>query len=195
MGFAPATPGSPRVHCGHIRVAFLLFASLLAACGGEQDDAPLRLSVRAEVVEADAPVEVEASAVREGVTGEGWFEHEVRVTWGGDAPGGLDDARFVHRVEGDDGDLITLGRGCGYSFDEESDELLFPCTADLQLIALEPGQTHEYPVSIPSDLESFRVGRGTFVVEEVIRWWQPPDFGAEPTAEGQFTVRLTYEVE
>ena len=167
---------------------------LLVACGDDEDDAPLTLSVRAEVVEADAPVEAEATAAGPGRE-EGWFEHDVRVTWRGEGAAGLDDARFVHRVEGQDGDLITLGRGCGWSTDGPSGELVFPCTADLQIIVLEPGETHEYPVSIPSRLESYRLERGTYVVEEAIKWWQPPELGVEPEVEGEFTVRLTYEVE
>jgi hypothetical protein len=164
---------------------------LLAACGDE-NGAPTQVTVRAEVIEADAPVEVEASQVSLGDNG--WFEHRVRVTWGGDMPAILDDARFVHRVQGEDGELITLGRGCGLSVDERSGELLFPCTADLQIIALNPGETHEYPVSVPLEIDSFRMGRGTFVVTEVIQWRQPAFTGAEPRTEGRFTVRLTYEV-
>ena len=166
----------------------------VAGCGGDEDDGPFLLTVHAEVVEQDAPVEVAATAAGPGRE-DGWFEHEVRVTWRGEGPAGLDDARFVHRVEGEDGDLITLGRGCGWSYDEQSEELVFPCTADLQLITIEPGQTHAYRVSLPSELESFRLRAGTYVVEEMIAWWQPPDLGAGPVAEGRFTVRLTYEVE
>ena len=173
--------------------ALLLIPLLLAAACSSDNDDPVQLSVRAEIVEPGVPAQVEASDVRDG--DDGWFEHSVRVTWRGDAPAGLDDARFVHRVEGDNDELITLGRGCGYSIDEQSNELLFPCTSDLRLITLDPAETHEYPVSIPSRIEMFRLGRGIFVVEEVIRWWQPPELGAQTTAEGQFTVRLTYQVQ
>ena len=174
-------------------IAAPLFLALLFATACDSEDEPPRISVRAEVVEADAPVEVETTAVGPGRE-EGWFEHEVRVTWRGEGAAGLDDTRFVHRVEGEDGDLITLGRGCGWSYDEPSEELVFPCTADFQIIMLEPGEAHEYPVELPTELESFRIGRGTFLVDEEIAWWVQEEPGAEPTAEGRFTVRLTYEV-
>ena len=120
--------------------------------------------------------------------------HGVNVTWRGADAARLDDARFVNRIEGESGTLVTLGRGCGYSVDESTGELMFPCTADLQLIVLQPGETHEYPVSIPPKVGSVRLGPGTYVVDEVIHWYEPADFAAQPAAEGQFTVRLTYDV-
>jgi hypothetical protein len=163
----------------------------LAACG-DDDSGPTRITVHAEVLEPGAPVEVAASEAS--LRDDSWFEHRVSVTWRGDKPAILDDARFVHRVEGDGGEFITLGRGCGFSVDEQSGELLFPCTADLQIIALDPGETHDYPVSLPPKIESFRMGRGTFVVDEVIQWRQPAFRGEESRSEGRFTVRLTYEV-
>jgi hypothetical protein len=170
----------------------MLVSLLLFAACGDDNGSPTQVTVRAEVIEADAPVEVEASPISLGDNA--WFEHQVRVTWRGDLPAILDDARFVRRVEGDDGELIILGRGCGFSIDETSGELLFPCTADLQIIALNPGETHEYPVSLPSEIGSFRIARGTFAVDEVIAWRQLATRGGETRSEGRFTVRLTYEV-
>ena len=153
----------------------------------------MTVSVSAEVLEADAPAGVSVTGVSQNA--EGWFEHGVEVTWEGAQTVRLDDARFTHHLRSEDGDLITLGRGCGFSVDEATDELQFPCTADLQLILVEPGMTHEYPVSIPSEAGSFRLQRGTYVVEEGIHWWQQDNIDADPTDEGQFTIRLTYEVE
>jgi hypothetical protein len=173
--------------------AVLLAALLVVACGGGDDGGVSRVTVRAEVVEADAPASVDVSAVSENDRGE--FEHEVRVTWNGAQTARLADARFAHHVESDGGSLVTLGRGCGASQDEASDELFIACTADLQLILVQPGETHVYTVRVPREVGDVRLRRGTYVVEEPIHWWQQATIEAEPTAEGEFTVRLTYEVE
>jgi hypothetical protein len=165
---------------------------LLAACGGG-DEPVSQIAVGAEVVEPDAPASVDVSVVSENDWGE--FEHEVRVTWNGAQTARLADARFAHHVEFGDGGLVTLGRGCGASQDEASGELFIACTADLQLILVQPGETHVYTVRIPREVGDFRLRPGTYVVEEPIHWWQQETIEAAPTAEGEFTVRLTYEVE
>jgi hypothetical protein len=152
----------------------------------------LEIRLGAEVLGQDAPVSVTTSSVNETANG---FEHEVRVAWQGEQTVRLDDKRFTHHVESDDGDLITVGRGCGANWDEEAEELLLACTADLQLIFVEPGDEHAYLVVIPREVGPLRLTPGEYVVEEKIHWWQQDEIAAEPTEEGEFTIRLTYEVE
>jgi hypothetical protein len=163
------------------------------ACGGDDYEPPSQIAVGVEVLEPDAPVDVEVTDVVQG--DDGVFQHGVRVTWRGDETVRLDDVRFAHQVETADGDLITLGRGCGANWDEETEEVFLACTADLQLILVEPGESHEYSVRIPPEVGPLRLRPGTYVVEEPIHWWQQDDINAQPTAEGEFTLRLTYDVE
>jgi hypothetical protein len=184
------------------RIALITAAALAAlfaaACarGGGATPGPDSVTVRAEVLEADAPVDVETTAVRAGQGGT--FAHEVRVTWRGEEGARLDDARFAHHVEAGGGHLVIAGRGCGANWDAERREVMLVCTADLRLIVLEPGETHDYPVVVYPEVESLRLRPGTYVVEEVVHWWQPDDTGVAPidtSYEGVFTIRLTYEVQ
>jgi len=150
--------------------------------------APLDLEVRAAVVEANAPVSV---AVTPLTNESGVWAHGVRFTWNGTGSVMLDDARFTHHVDSTTGlgDLITAGRGCAPNWDTTTQEVFTACTADLQLIELSPGETHEYPVRVYTDFEALRASPGTYVVEETIGW--------EPSGGGtrqEVTVRLTYTV-
>ena len=148
------------------------------------------VTLRAEVVEPGTPVSVEATAVDN--ADRGLLKHGVQVEWRGSEPARLDDARFGHHVESNGGDLVTAGRGCGVSWDADARSVQHICTADLQLIDLRPGQIHEYPVWIHPSVGPLRLGRGTYVVEEVIAWSRVTD---PATPAGRFTVRLTYEVD
>lgn len=172
-------------------VVTCLFVVLTVACGGDNGETP-SVSVRAEVVEADAPVAVEATAVRE--TEEGLLAHGVRVTWQGDEAARLDDARFTHHATAGDSDLVTAGRGCGAQWDDGAGQLLQACTADLQLIDLRPGETHEYPVRVYREVGPLRLEAGTYVVDEVIGW-RPVNENPPGDVQGRFIVRLTYEAE
>jgi hypothetical protein len=176
-------------------VLVILAALLLVAC--DEDDvppAPPEVSVRAEIVNGDAPFTASATAVRE--TPDGPMAHEVRLAWDGDDPVMLDDARFTHHVEGDDGDLVIAGRGCGAHW--QDDRVVHVCTDDLQIIEVAPGEAHDYPVRIHQEIGPLSLAPGTYVVEEVIGWWyaDEDDFGGRPNGiEGELTIRLTYEVE
>ena len=149
--------------------------------------------MQAEVLQPDSLVEVEATEVVLNENGE--FALGVRVTWAGAQTARLDDVRFAHHVESDGGDLITIGRGCGANWDDEAEELFLACTADLQLILLEPGETHEYPIRIPVKVGPLDLAPGTYAVDEPIHWWLQESIEAPATAEGEFTIRLTYDVE
>ncbi len=147
---------------------------------------PVDLAVSAAIVGASVPVSV---AVTQPVEESGAWAHDVRVTWNGAGSVMLDDARFSHHVTTAAGDLITAGRGCAPNWNEASEEFFTACTADLQLIELTSGETHEYPVRAYTDFDPLRAGPSTYVVEERIGW--------EPTAGGtrqEFTVRLTFTV-
>jgi hypothetical protein len=176
---------------------FVSIAGALAfACGGGDDGEPGMFVVRVEAAGAGAPVSVEATGIREAEGG--LLAHEVRVTWNGDGDAILDDARFTHHARGQGGgDLVLAGRGCGADWDAERGEVTHPCTADLRVVRLAPGETHAYPVFVYPAVGPLRLDRTrTYVVEEVIRWWDasgsegpaPPE--GDPA--GQFTVRLTY---
>jgi len=148
--------------------------------------APVDLEVTVQVVEANAPVTVAVTPL--GLDSIGWV-HSVRVTWNGSGSVMLDDARFSHHVTTDDGDLLTAGRGCSPNWSETMGEVFTACTADLQLIELSAGETHEYPVRVYTGFEALRAGPGTYIVEETIGW-EPSNGGARQ----EFTVRLTYTV-
>ena len=164
--------------------------SPLLACS-DSDPAVLKVSISAEALGQESLFEIESTAIEE--MGDD-FVHEVRVTWLGEENVRLDDARFTHHVESEDGHLITLGRGCGANWDQDAEELFLVCTADLQLIFVESGEDHSYRIAIPREVGPLRLTPGTYVIEENIHWWQQDEINAEPTEEGDFTIRLTYEV-
>ncbi len=145
------------------------------------------ISVAATIVEAGAPVSVISTPV---TLADGRYSHGVRVTWRGTGTVMLDDARFGHQVTAVDGsgDLVTAGRGCAPNWSEGEDEVFIVCTADLQLIELDPGETHQYPVTITPSIGPKQLEPGTYVVDEPISWQPQTGTG------GQFTVRLTYTV-
>jgi hypothetical protein len=166
---------------------FAVAFSLVFACGG--DRGAVQVSVSAVIIEPAAPVTVRATNVSE--TDDGLLQHGVLVEWRGSTGGRLDDARFAHQVEGPRGDLVTAGRGCGADWDARQRQVVHLCTADFQIIDLQPGETHEYPVRIYPRIGPLRLARGTYVLNEVISWWRPDDYDRPA---GRFTVRLTYEV-
>jgi hypothetical protein len=168
-------------------LALIIAMLVMAACRG--GDSIPEVSVRAELV-GGAPVEVAATGVRDAEGGT--LYHGVRVTWRGSEPVRLDDVRFSHHVQEEDGHLVTAGRGCGANWDSASNEVFIACTMDLRLIELRPGETHEYPVSVYPSIGRLRLTGGTYVTEEEIAWWRAGDLGDTP--QGRFTVRLTYEV-
>ena len=173
----------------------MLAATLLGACSDADPDDEMTVTVRAELVDDRVPARVEASTIRE--DGQ-LFAHDVLVTWEGEQPVVLDDARFTHHIATSDADLVIAGRGCGAQWDEETDQLLQACTADLQIIRLGPGETHAYPVRVYPEVGPLRLRGGTYVAEETIAWWTAVDGALEPgrgEPSGSFTIRLTYEVE
>ncbi|MPZ98627.1 MAG: hypothetical protein GEU80_04660 [Dehalococcoidia bacterium] len=150
----------------------------------------LDIAVEAEVIEAGAPMSVEATTpVRDA---DGLWSHGVVVTWNDSQPAMLDDTRFTHHVsaEAGDGDLVTSGRGCGAEWNDEQDEVLHFCTLDLQLIEVGPGEAHEYPVRVYPEVGPLALEPGTYVLEQAVQWWRQ---GAEQDPD-EFTIRLTYEV-
>jgi hypothetical protein len=169
----------------------------LAACPAAPPaiDDPDAVTVSAAVVEPDATVFVEVSDV-EDVDGE--LRHSVLVTWEGDEPVVLEDARFTHRVPTEDGALLLAGRGCSWSWFDEAEDLAGICTDDLQIIQVESGGTHPYPVAIHVEEGPVRLVPGVYEVEEEIAWSrvEDPDFPDAPAAEpdGTFTIRLVYDV-
>lgn len=185
-------------------VPLLLLGVVASACAGDDagsgsggnasDD--IDITVSAEIVEADVSASVEASEIETGDYGR--LTHEVRLTWEGESPASFSDARFTHIVEGDtDGALVTAGRGCDAQWDEERNDVLHMCNGDLRIVWLEPGDTHEYPVHIRTEVGPRELTPGTYVVDEPIRWAHS-DEAMQPLAESeeqQFTVRLTYVVE
>jgi hypothetical protein len=177
------------------RTALLALVVLLgSACGLPQPpvDDPRAVFVTVEVLEDDVPVIVDVSAIR---LETGLLRHEVRVLWDGDGPAVLSDARFTHRVVGEEGELLISGRGCGWHWSEEEEEFAGVCTDDLQIIEVEPGEVHDYPVAIHPEVGPARFGFGIYVVEEAISWGHRGD-GEFPDSpdDGTFTIRLTYEV-
>lgn len=149
--------------------------------------APLDIAVEARIVESGAPASVAVTPVTH--SGE-QPAHGVRVTWNGSGRATLDDARFTHHVQAGsgEGDLVTAGRGCGASV-ADNGQVTHMCTADLLLVDLGPGETHEYPVRIYPQVGSLRLAPGTYVVDQPIGW-EPAGGGTRQ----QFTVRLTYTV-
>jgi hypothetical protein len=170
-------------------IPLALVLLLAAAC----DDEPLEVTVTAELASGDAPVSVEATAVSQNE--DGTFSHGVRVTWNGDEPVRLDDARFAHYYDANGATFILAGRGCSPWEPEDGGTPGVVCTDDLQVITLQPGDTHEYPVALYPDAGPRGLARGTYLIDETIDWWPGDDLealGADPG--GSFTIRLTYEV-
>jgi hypothetical protein len=167
--------------------ASLYLVLVIAACGG--DDTTPEVSVLAEVV-GSAPVDVSSTEVLRSEGGQ--LRHGVRVTWRGNEPARLDDARFSQNTSQGDGTLITAGRGCGANWDGQSREVNIVCTADLLLIEMHPGEMHEYPVVVYPRMGPLRLTAGTYVSEQDIAWWRPA--GISTTPQGSFTIRLTYDV-
>ena len=167
----------------------------MVGCGSSSDAPDVRISVTAQVLGTDPRISAEATelAERDG----GVWRHDVVVTWDGDDPVVLDDARFVHHVKGPDGSLVIAGRGCGAQW--EGDELMQACTADLQIIRLDPGGSHPYPVAIHTSVGPLRLTPGIYIVDETIGWWDQSQLGEGGIPSGQsmgsFVVRLTYTVE
>jgi hypothetical protein len=156
----------------------------------------VNVTVSAEVVETDLPASATTTPIVQIDTADGPLSHEVVVTWDGGEPIVLDDARFTHHIEGDNGDLVTAGRGCGVQWEGE---LLQACTADLQIIHLEPSEQHAYPVRIYTEVGPLTLGPGTYVLEETIPYWTGDGIGENgipsADADGSFVIRLTYDVE
>ncbi len=179
-------------------------AMSILACGSDSAQQPL-ISFSVEVLEADAPVTVGGSPAtwEDGETL--GYKHGVLVTWRDTEPAVLDDARFVPDVDrAIAGDVpITVGRGCSVAWDDELEIPLWGCNDDLQLVELELGETHEYPVTLLITADSYHLATGTHVVEEPIRWWsgtlddwlEAGSTGPAPPPDGEFTIRLTYTVE
>lgn len=182
-------------------LAVLAAALLGIACSDKDDDPPttMDLTVSAEITSEGTPFTVEATEPTSG--GQGWspfgFVHEVRVTSNADETVRIDDARFAHEVREGDGVLVTAGRGCGAAWDEATDGISIACQDDLQIIRLEPNETHPYPVTVYPEVGPERLLPGTYVAEESINWWiagdDPFETGGDP--DGTFVVRLTYIVE
>ncbi|MGE3961723.1 MAG: hypothetical protein AB7F65_08600 [Dehalococcoidia bacterium] len=165
----------------------VLAATFSSASAQSVPEVDLRIAVTAEILEADAPAGVEATAV---IVTDGRPSHGVRVTWEGSGSATLDDARFAHHVTAEEGtgDLIVTGRGCGANVDGTTGDVFIACTADLQLIDVAPGETHQYPVNLTPVLDGRRLEPGVYVVDEPIAWQVDAD------TFGMFTVRLTYVV-
>ena len=171
------------------------------ACSDNEDDPPsaMNLTVSVEIASEGAPFTVEVNEPTSG--GQGWapfgFVHEVRVASNADETVRIDDARFAHEVREGDGVLVTAGRGCGANWEESTESISIACLDVLQIIRLEPNETHAYPVTVYPEVGPERLLPGNYVVEEDIPWWisrgDPFETGGEP--EGTFTVRLTYIVE
>jgi hypothetical protein len=148
-------------------VVALGFVVVRALTDGEETVGDLEVSVRAEVVEAGASGAVEATAIRRQNQ---VLVHGVRVTWRGQEAVRLDDARFTHHVQGERGDLVTAGRGCGADWDAQAGRVTHICTADLRIVDLRPGGSYEYPIRVHPEVGPLRLAPGTYVVDEVIRW-------------------------
>lgn len=180
-----------------LALAAALVATAMAGTASAQEagESPraFEVSVIAEVLEADAPVEVEATEVTEaGEAGDGRLMHGVAVTWTGAADAVLGDERFTHHATSadGDGDLVLAGQGCGAEWADGSQEVIHPCTLDLRTIPVSTGDTHEYPVWIHPSVGPLALEEGTYQVDQVVAWWSPDD----EEAQEQFTIRLTYEV-
>lgn len=169
----------------------VLFAATVGGTATAQEAiAPSEFEIRvtAALVEDDAPAEVEATEVQ--LDARGRLSHAVAVTWRDSGEAVLGDERFTHRASSQygDGELVIAGRGCGVEWNGQ--DVLHPCTADLQIIPVSQGDTHEYPVWIHPTIGPLQLEPGTYEVKQAIHWWRP---GAEDVQQ-QFTVHLTYEV-
>lgn len=180
------------LRCRLAPLAATLVALLALGCTGDGRD--LRVTgVRAFIVESGATVEVEATSLRRPARDR--LEHEVLVTWRGAEPVILADARFTQVAIGPgDGALVLSGRGCEPHWDDDQQQVTFACTDDLQLITLEPGDTHAYPVTVYTSLGSLTMEDGRYRVDQRIAWSTGgANLQANTDAEG-FTVRLGYKV-
>jgi len=175
-----------------VTVGGLMLAAALAGSvsAQEADDTAkaFDIEVSASIVESGVPATVATTSVT--TNAEGQPSHGVQVTWNGTSAVTLDDARFTHHVIDGEGDLVTAGRGCGADWNADSSEVSHICTADLQLVDLAPGETHEYPVRIYPEVGPLALEPGTYVVDQTIGW-EPSNGGARQ----EFTLRLTYTVE
>ncbi|MCA9849229.1 MAG: hypothetical protein KC461_01115, partial [Dehalococcoidia bacterium] len=175
------------VAAGGLLAAAAVFSPADAQTGGA---APaLNVDVTAEVL-GSAPFSVSATDVTDGENG--LLNHGVVVTWNDAQSAILGDARFTHHVsaEAGEGDLVVSGRGCGASWADVEQQVLFPCTLDLQAFPVSQGESHEYPVWIHPSVGPLTLQPGTYVVDQVVSWYRA---NAEDQAQ-QVTVRLTYEV-
>ena len=185
---------------GRALLALVLAGAVVlgAACDDAGGAEPVVISVVAEAVVPGIPVTV--SATEPGAPDdEGRRGHSVSVRWDGDERIVLDDSRFTHHVEVGDGHLVTAGRGCGAQWSEEDDDVIQACTDDLQIIRLEPGESHVYPVVIYPEVGPLRLEPGTYTFDEPVRYWdtsvQDGEGFPNGDATGTLTVRVTYVVE
>ena len=175
------------VAAGGLLASAAVFSPADAQTGGASP--ALNVDVTAEVV-GSAPFSVSATDVTEG--DDGLLEHGVVVTWSDAQSAILGDARFTHHVsaEAGEGDLVISGRGCGASWAEAEQEVLFPCTLDLQAFPVSQGESHEYPVWIHPTVGPLALQPGTYVVEQVVSWYRADTEDQQQQA----TIRLTYDV-
>lgn len=161
---------------------------VLAGCGDSEP--PLRVTVRAEVIDNTVPVMAASTDLFSSEDGRMRHGVQVQIACCGALAVQLDDARFTHHVEAGDGHLVTAGRGCSAEWDENNRRVQHVCTADLQVIELQPGESNEYTVTLYPRVGPLRLQPGVYVVEQPIGW--RPAAGDGPG--GRFTVRLTYGV-
>ncbi len=178
--------------------ASLVGAAALAAIACDSSSASdLEVSLTAEVVDPGVPVTASVTGPEEG--DEGRIRFGVVIDWDGDEPIVLSDSRFTGHLESPDGgDLVMAGRGCGAQWNDDGG-LMQACTADLQIISLDPGGSHEYPVVVWPEVGPLRLEPGTYEADETVQWWggDALDEQGFPRGEasGSFVVHLTFTVE
>jgi hypothetical protein len=182
-----------RLRVRPILIPTAVAALLMAACapGHEPSPTPAEAVTDPERTAIEVAVDDELASATASIAqaGDGTLDHTVEVTWHGDAPVTLDDARFTHHQVGEPGgDLVLAGRGCGADWDAETEEVIHICTMDLQIIELAPGEAHAYPVRIHPEVGPLRLRPGTYRVQETVGWRQDGE-------RGSFTISLTYEVQ
>ena len=184
------------------RVILLMFVlGLFAlACGGDDDEAaadsggPLEVQVQAMLLDSNATAKVETTDVE--IPEAGRPSHKLRVTWLGS-----DERRFeilpvnVH-IEGDNGDLVASNDLCAPSWSESESKVDHTCFTIAFYAVLEPGEAHDFGVSIHPEVGPLRLGPGKYVFDAELIHWAPADTpsGLDPDSREQFTVRLTYTV-